>query len=123
MTYAEPTDVQTLLGRELTPAETELVTVRLADAERMIVRRIPDLADRITSGAILEDDVIQVEADAVTRVVRNPEGIMSETDGNYTYMRSAASSTGRLEITRDEWQTLGVRFGMSVVVPNLPRAV
>ncbi|KAF0835684.1 Gp19/Gp15/Gp42 family protein [Nocardia caishijiensis] len=120
MAYATPSDVQTRLGRALTPDETTLVTTRLADAERMILRRVPDLADKIAAGTVDTADVVQIEADAVTRVVRNPEGIQSETDGNYTYMRGRESASGRLEITRDEWQTLGVRFGMAQMVPNLP---
>ncbi|MFF4021468.1 Gp19/Gp15/Gp42 family protein [Nocardia elegans] len=120
MTYAQTSDVQTRLGRALTPDETTLVAIRLADVERMILRRVPDLAAKIEAGTVDTADVVQVEADAVTRVVRNPEGIQSETDGNYTYMRGRESSSGRLEVTRDEWQTLGVRFGMTQLVPSLP---
>ena len=38
-TYASVSDVQTRLGKELTTDETTLVTTRLADVERMILRR------------------------------------------------------------------------------------
>ena len=82
MSYASASDVQARLGRELTEEETDLIDVRLDDVERMIKRRIPDLDDQITAGDLDVEDVKQVEADAVLRLVSNPEGYFSETDGN-----------------------------------------
>lgn len=118
MTYATAEDVAARLGRELSTEETALVAVRLADVERMILRRVPDLAEKITAEDVDEADVVQVEADAVVRLVRNPEGYLSETDGNYTYMFSQAT-TGQLEITAREWQLLGVRVGLTVLAPSI----
>lgn len=119
MAYATPADVAVRWGRELSPEESALISVRLADVERMILRRIPDLAARITAGTILEADVIQVEADAVLRVVRNPDGYVSETDGDYTYMVSQDASPGRLTILPEEWELLGVTAsGMFVIAPR-----
>jgi hypothetical protein len=116
MTYAAATDVQTRLGRTLTPEEADLVTVRLADVERLILRRIPDLADKITANDVDVENVIQVEADAVLRLVRNPEGYASETDGNYGYTFSREVSSGRLEILTHEWVMLGEKAsGLSFI--------
>jgi Phage protein Gp19/Gp15/Gp42 len=70
MAYAGSFDVSVRWGRALSPEETQLVDQRLADVERMILRRIPDLAEKITAGDIDADDVIQVEADAALRLVR-----------------------------------------------------
>jgi hypothetical protein len=42
-----------------------------ACVERRILRRIPDLAYKVTAGDIDAADVIQVEADVVLRLVRN----------------------------------------------------
>jgi len=120
MAYASASDVTARWARTPTDEENTLITVRLEDAERLIRRRISDLDDRINAGTILEEDVIQVEAEAVLRLVRNPEGYMSESDGNYTYMLRNDIATGRLEILADEWEILGVarrRFG--VLVPNV----
>jgi hypothetical protein len=111
MSYASASDVQTRLGKELTPEETSLVSTRLADVERMILRRIPDLAAKVTADEIDQADVVQVEADAVLRLVRNPEGLFSETDGTYGYQFSREIASGKLEITPEEWATLGVRPG------------
>lgn len=103
----------------MTPEETTLVETRLADVERMILRRITDLDAQVDSGDINEDDVIQVEAEAVLRLVRNPDGLISETDGNYTYMLSQAMASGRLEIRPEEWAALGYRRKVFTFGPDL----
>lgn len=117
MPYASSDDVQTRLGRALTDEETTLVTTRLADVERMLNRRV-DLAAGIAADDFAEADVVQIEADAVLRLVRNPDGLFSETDGNYSYMFSRELASGRLEILPEEWAVLGVRRGMFFIDPN-----
>jgi hypothetical protein len=83
----------------------------LEDVERMIRRRIPDLDDQIAAGTIDVEDVVQVESDCVLRLARNPEGYVSETDGDYTYKLSDNLAGGALGITDDEWAILGVSGG------------
>ncbi|ASJ79532.1 head-to-tail adaptor [Mycobacterium phage Kalnoky] len=118
MPYATASDVTARWARQPTDEETALINVRLADVERMIKRRIPDLATRVTDSDYLED-LKQVEADAVLRLVRNPEGYLSETDGNYTYMLRSDLASGKLEIFPEEWEILGYRRSrMTVIVPN-----
>lgn len=119
MTYASASDVAALLARELTTEEAALADRRLAQVERMILRRIPDLAERIADGDVDEADVRDTEAEAVYRVIRNPDGIYSETDGAYAYTKSADAADNTLRITADEWSTLGVRTGkMFSLVPS-----
>lgn len=108
MTYAQPSDVAARLGRALTPEETALVAVRIEDVERKIRKRIPDLDAMVTGETLDVQDVIQVEADVVLRLVRNPEGYYSETDGNYSYQFSRDLASGKLEILPEDWTTLGV---------------
>ena len=86
------------MGREPSDLETQLINVRLEDVERLIRRTVPDLDDLILDGSVDEADVIQVEADAVLRLVRNPEGFLSETDGSYTYMLRQDIATGKVSI-------------------------
>lgn len=118
MSYATSEDVANRLGRALTDEETTLVSTRLADAERMLSRKV-DLAAGIAAGDFAEADVVQVEADMVLRLVRNPEGHVSETDGNYTYMLSREAASGKLEVTAGEWAILGVKpSGPMVFVPT-----
>lgn len=120
MPYASSADVAARLGRPLTEDETTLTNVRLADAERMILRRIPDLADQITAGDVDEADVIQVESDAVIRILKNPDGYTSETDGTYSYAMKWDVASGKLEILDSEWRILGVQTGgIFLIAPKL----
>lgn len=123
MAHAAASDVATRWGKALADMEPEIVAlleVRLNDVERMIKRRIPDLDAQITATTIDVEDVKQVEADAVLRLARNPEGYLSETDGNYTYMLRSDLSTGKLEIPPEDWETLGIILSrMVILVPNV----
>ena len=125
-TYADASDVATRWGKDpatLDTAVTNLINVRLGDVERMLKRRIPDLEQQVTSGDLDVEDVKQVEAEAVLRLARNPEGYLSESDGNYTYMLMQEISSGKLEILPDEWAILGISStGMFVIGPNAVRA-
>lgn len=123
MAYATAEDVTTLWAKQPEPEVLTLIERRLAQAERAIMRRIPDLADRIADGRIDLADVVDIEADAVLRLVRNPEGYFSETDGNYTYMLRSdlQAGSGKLTITDEEWETLGFNSHsrVTVLVPRL----
>lgn len=109
MTYATANDVKTLLAKEPSTEETALVERRLAQAERMILRRIPDLHSRIEAGVLDAADVSDIEAEAVYRVVRNPEGLRAENDGNYGYQLAKEVADNSLRILPEEWLTLGIR--------------
>lgn len=119
-TYADVTDVTDRWAWDPTDAEVTLISTRLADVERMIRRRIPDLDDLVGADTILEEDVRQVEADAVLRLVRNPEGYLSETDGDYTYQLRQDLATGRLSILPEEWEILGVHGAGMFVIAATP---
>ncbi|QKT07933.1 hypothetical protein HUN08_12600 [Gordonia sp. X0973] len=108
MPYATADDVRVLIPKaSLEPEETELIEARIGQTERIILRRIPDLADRITAGDLSDDDVRDVVTAAVLRVVRNPEGFIQESDGTYTYMLDRSTISSDIEITDDEWEILG----------------
>lgn len=120
MAYATSADVAVRWARTPSAEEAALINVRLDDVERLIRRRIPDLDDKIASQEISEEDLIQVESDSVLRLVRNPEGYLSETDGSYTYTLQADLATGRLHVLPEEWDALGVRRGsISILAPRL----
>jgi hypothetical protein len=120
MAYASLEDVSVRWARIPTPEEAAAIQVRLDDVERMILRRIPDLDEQIADGSIELEDLKLVEAEAVLRLARNPEGYVSETDGNYTYQLSQQTIAGRLEILPEEWELLGVvRTRLSFLTPVL----
>jgi len=119
MTYASADDVSVRWGRPITDEQKALIEARLADVERMIKRRIKDLDAKITAGTVDIEDVKQVEADAVLRIVKNPDGFLQETDGDYSYMLSADTASGRLEILPEEWERLGyIKSRMFQLVPD-----
>ncbi len=126
MAYASADDVAARLGRELDEGETLLVNTRLGDAELLLRQEIPDLDDRVADPIEWPDYealVIMVEAEMILRLVRNPDGYSQESDGNYSYAIYQAVASGKLEVTDEEWERLGVkRGGMFVITPNLPAA-
>ena len=121
MAYATADDVVTLWAKEPEPEVLSLIDRRLQQVERMIRRRIPTLDLKVAADATFQADLIDIEADAVLRLVRNPEGYMSETDGTYTYQLQSDLSSGKLEILDSEWEILGVYSlsRMSVIVPSI----
>lgn len=121
MAHATAADVVVLWAKEPETEVMALIERRLEQVERMIKRRIPDLDLRVVASETFEADLIDIEADAVLRLVRNPEGYMSETDGVYSYQLQQDLSVGRLEILDDEWQILGVNrlSRMSIIEPQV----
>src|SRR5690349_15197638 len=116
MAYAQAGDVTGRWGqgRDGRGEETtDLITIRLGHAERrtdrgLKRRGLTTLADRITADLTDVEDVKQVEAEAVLRLVRNPDGYLSENDGDYGYMLRQDLNSGKLEILPEEWEALGV---------------
>lgn len=124
MAYAQVSDVDVRMGKMSSDTEAATIGVRLNDVERLVRKRIPDLDDQISDGVIDVEDLIQVECEAVIRVIRNPEGFVSETDGNYTYQLAHSTVASKLEVTPDEWLLLGVSLkgGMFTLVPDFPES-
>lgn len=119
MAYATSADVAARLGRDLTESETGIVDARLADVELMIRNRVEDLDERVSLGKTSRDVVVMVEAEAVLRLIRNPDGYRQETDGNYSYVLSEAVASGRLIILDHEWVLLGARVGVASIAPKI----
>lgn len=118
MAYATLEDVQ---ARYYLPIEDDLhplVEARLEDAEHKIRTRIPALDDLVSQGRVSEAVLRRVISDAVIRLIRNPEGYISESDGSYTYQLSHSAGSSDLVIPADDWRDLGVRRGFGVVHPG-----
>ena len=114
MAYADKADVVARLGRPLTDDEQTQVDALLDDTEIEIKDRIPDLATRAEDPGYLRK-VIRVEASAVARLIRNPDGYTAEGDGNYSYQLNWRLTTGQIEITPGEWRLLGISGGASLL--------
>lgn len=59
------------------------------------------IAARLASGQLEEDLYMDTVAEAVLRVVRNPEGYTTEQQGNYSYGLRAAVASGYLMFTAE----------------------
>lgn len=119
MTYATTDDVVVSLGRSLTADEATQADGLLGRIERRIIRRIRDLAAQVAGDATLEGVVVEIEADSVARVIRNPEGLRQEQAGDYMYTRATDVPLGVLTITDEEWSRLGVSASAFTIAPSL----
>lgn len=119
MAYATVADVEARLGRDLDASESQIVTVRLNDVELLIKSRLPNLDELIADDELDVDLVKMIEADVVLRLIKNPDGFRSETDGNYSYQIDERVASGRLDIMAREWTLLGVKSGAYTVRPYL----
>ena len=119
MALATPDDVVYPLLRPLTEAE-ENYAVRLLDwAETLIKARYPDIA------TLAPTNVIMVEAQAVARVIRNPEGMYQEAvgGGEFSGTRDKAGADGVLRILDEEWELLAptpVKTGKAFSIDTAP---
>lgn len=124
MAYATNEDVQSRYEQDLDARLEAIVDVRLGDAERLIVHRIPDLDARLLLGPtgvgyIDIDNLKMIESDMVIRLIRNPDGYSQESDGNYSYAIYQQVASGVLEVQDREWALLGVGSGMWTIAPTL----
>jgi hypothetical protein len=107
MTYAVLTDVSTRLGRTISDtAEVSQVNAWIADVERLILRRVPDLAASITAGDVTTADVVMVECQAVLRKIKNPDGKKDERVDDYSYGLNPEAAKGELFLTDEEWASI-----------------
>src|SRR5690349_18981161 len=75
---------------------------KLDEAVRLLVRKVPTVVARMAAGSIDPDFVKDKVVGAVLRVLRDPEGIKSETEGNYSYDRNPIVASGNIWYTKDE---------------------
>lgn len=106
MPYASWSDVQIRLGRELTPAEQVQVDAWLSDIESTIIARIPNLGALVAAGTLLAATIVKIEAAAVIRVLRNPDGKLTERIDDYSWTRDSSTATGQLALLDSEWAEL-----------------
>lgn len=103
MATATLADVENRLGRPLEASEEQLAATLLDDVEVLIRRRVSNLA------TIDQDALILVEARAVSRILRNPEGVRTQNAEGFGYTLDAQVASGRLALLDDEWYLLGIQ--------------
>ena len=124
MGHANIADVETVLLRDLTDPESDLASKMLMVAAGMLRQRIPGLETRMVEDLDFADRVNYVEAKAVARALRNPDGITYETIGPYAAQRPAASAAeDGVSFTKVELASLGVGSGAFTIRPHLERPI
>ncbi len=102
MTLATLPDVSTSLLRDLTAAETNYCPALLDRAEAHLRGAVANLLEWADDSEAYREMVVSIEADMVARVFRNPGGLVTETEGLYTYRLDLAVASGHLVLTPDE---------------------
>lgn len=95
----EVSDIETALGRTLTPGEQAQASQWIADALMLITVRLGDPSALPNQGAL--DYVVR---EAVVARFRNPEGYQSESIDDYTYRHG--TETRRVTILPEWWELL-----------------
>lgn len=106
---AGPATIDDLKDRSFRPlsSQEEIVgAVLLEDAWNLIIKLRPHVAEESTDTA-LRALVVQVQCAMVLRVIKNPNGLLSEQIDDYTYRRDSAVSDGSLYISDAELALLG----------------
>lgn len=84
----------------------EYLQVKIEDAEALIAGDHPTVAARLVSGDLLPQNYNRVVSNMVLRVIRNPDGFLSESEGGVGITRNAAVASGDMWITDREIFTL-----------------
>lgn len=92
--------------RPLTTDEAIVGTTLLEDGWLLLKGRVVDLEDRMDDEADLPAAVKRVLANAVIRVMKNPDGKRQESIDDYSWTRDNAVSAGELYFTDAEMASL-----------------
>lgn len=112
MAHAHIADVAARLGRPITdPDEVNQVNAWLADVDALITSRIADYEALVGAGTPSVAVAVMVEANAVVRKIRNPEGKVSEDIDDYRYRLNADAARGDVFLTSEEWALLSPGSG------------
>lgn len=88
--------------RPLSDTEATVAGTWLADASDLLRARVPTVDARIADASLSLAFVAAVVARAVLRVLRNPDGKISESIDDYTYRRADAVADGSLYIAAED---------------------
>ena len=110
MAHATLQDVTDSLGRPIVGAESTQVNGWLDKIER-IIARLPGLPAAIIDGTPTATTVAMVEANAVIRKIKNPDGKVAEGIDDYNYRLNENARKGDLFLTEEEW---------ALISPDLP---
>lgn len=107
--YATVDDVAAEYDGTIADDQIEYIERKLTSAELVVKAVAGDIGARIGSGATSFEAVKLVLCNMVIRVLRNPEGVRTQTVGPFSVSLDQAGSSAQLVITREDRQLLGLR--------------
>lgn len=101
---ANPATVADLEARWRPLSDNEFANAEafLEDAWALLLGRRPSLEDDLEGGSVQRANVIRVVCAMVLRVLRNPEGKITEQIDDYKYTRSEDFASGVMFVTPEE---------------------
>lgn len=115
------TDVTDSYEGTILDARKEWVNKKIDEAVRKLVHMIPDLPDRVTSGAVDPEFVTDNVVKAVLRVVRNPQGLEQESEGDYSYKLRTLMASGDVWYPDSDLYDLGYVNAQKSATPRTVR--
>lgn len=112
--YASYLDVERVLARPLAGAEVTAAQALLQRVSALMRLEVPNLDARVQANPDFAVVVRGYAADAVKRVLQNPDGKVQESIDDYSYRRADAVADGVLYLTPAE--LAGLRAGGVVQV-------
>lgn len=102
MNPATLSDVEDRFYRPLTDRELINAWLWLGDAWWFLTTRLPALEDNITDELVAEATARNVVVSMVMRMLKNPEGKISESIDDYSYRRAANAASGVMSVDAAE---------------------
>ncbi|MGH3881953.1 MAG: fibronectin type III domain-containing protein [Gammaproteobacteria bacterium] len=113
--YATVGDVDAEYDGDIPVEQVGYVAQKLASAEVVLGAVAGDITARITAGKTTPDAVRLVLCNMVLRVLRNADGIRTQTAGPFSYTLDQQVASGRLYVSREDRRLMGMRPGASTV--------
>lgn len=105
-------------------SDREFVEDAIDEAELILENRLGPLDQWVAAGDTEKRTrrLRRVVTRMVRRVMRNPSGLTTETDGDYSYARASALASGEIYVGAAEWRLLGIRSkGFKTIRVGLPK--
>lgn len=124
--FATPDDVAARYDGEIPDGQLAYIDQRLSDAELVVTATGGDITSRIIAGKTTAAAVRLVLCNMVIRILRNADGVRTQTVGPFSYTLDMQVASGRLFVSREDRRLLGLRPGASTVtltddaLPTLP---
>lgn len=95
--------------------QLDYIDTKLSDAEVEVTALVGDIMSRIVAGKTTAAAVRIVLCRMVIRVLRNADGVKTQTVGPFSYTLDQQVASGRLFVSREDRRLLGFRGSASTV--------